>query len=57
MRIRERRKMERLNNQEMIIYSDGELQLNVAVSLDQNTVWLTLDEMATLFEKDRSVIS
>lgn len=49
--------MVKTDKQEMIIYEDGELHLNVAVSLEQNTVWLTLDEMAILFEKDRSVIS
>lgn len=34
---------------------DGGVQLNVA--LDQETVWLSLDQLATLFERDKSVIS
>ena len=35
--------------------SDGQVQL--AVSLDQDTVWLSLDQLAALFERDKSVVS
>ena len=35
--------------------ADGKLQLEV--SLDRETTWLSLDQMATLFERDKSVIS
>ncbi|MDD3000589.1 MAG: virulence protein RhuM/Fic/DOC family protein [Candidatus Riflebacteria bacterium] len=42
---------------EIVIFKDNELRLEVPVSPDQETVWLTLDQMAELFEKDRSVIS
>ena len=35
--------------------TDGEAQLEVA--LDQETAWLSLDQMTSLFERDKSVIS
>lgn len=35
--------------------SDGQIQLDV--SLDQETVWLSLDQMTNLFGRDKSVIS
>ena len=34
---------------------DGAVQLNVA--LDQETVWLSLDQLSALFERDKSVVS
>ena len=41
---------------EVIIYKDGELELPVEVTPDQETVWLKVEEMAELFGRDRSVI-
>ena len=35
--------------------ADGQVQLNV--SLEQDTAWLSLDQMTALFERDKSVIS
>ena len=43
-------------NNEIIIYKDGELELPVEVTLDKETVWLRVEEMAELFDRDRSVI-
>lgn len=43
-------------NNEVIIYKDGELELPVEVTLDKETVWLRVEEMAKLFDRDRSVI-
>jgi prophage maintenance system killer protein len=42
---------------EIIIYrtEDGHTQLDVR--LEQETIWLSLNQMATLFERDKSVIS
>ena len=40
----------------IIIYKDGELELPVEVTPDKETVWLRAEEMADLFERDRSVI-
>ena len=41
---------------EIIIYKNGELELPVEVKHDKETVWLRAEEMADLFERDRSVI-
>lgn len=46
-----------MNSNEVEIFRDGDLSLKVTVSLKGETVWLTLDQIAELFEKDRSVIS
>ena len=44
------------NKYTLIKYEDGELNLDVNVSIIDGTVWLTKDELALLFERDRSVI-
>lgn len=41
---------------EVVLFIDDDLKLEVPVSPEQDTVWLSLDQMAALFEKDRSVI-
>ena len=41
---------------EVIIYKDGELELPVEITPDKETVWLKAEEMAELFDRDRSVI-
>ena len=43
-------------NNEVILYKDGELELPVEVAPDKETVWLKGEEMAKLFDRDRSVI-
>ncbi|MDL2275803.1 virulence RhuM family protein [Desulfosarcina sp. OttesenSCG-928-G10] len=42
---------------ELLLYrsSDGSVQLDV--QLEQETIWLTLKQLATLFERDKSVVS
>ena len=40
----------------IIIYKGGELELPVEVTHDKENVWLRDEEMADLFERDRSVI-
>ncbi len=40
---------------EIVIYEDGEAR--VEVRLDRETVWLTQEQMATLFGRERSVVS
>ena len=42
-------------NSDIIIYNNGEINLNVSVEKD--TIWLRQDEIAQLFGKDRSVIT
>ncbi len=40
--------MNKVNNSNMIIYNDGELELNVSV--ENETVWLSQKQIAELFE-------
>ena len=41
---------------ELVKFIDNELELEVSVSPQEETVWLSLEEMSSLFERDRSVI-
>lgn len=40
-----------------IIFKDGELEIEVSVSPDEDTVWLTQEQIAKLFNKGRSTIT
>ena len=42
---------------EVIIFKNGELELEVNVSEDRENVWLSKQQMAELFQRDRTVIS
>ena len=41
--------------QDIVIYKNGEIELKV--SFNNETIWLRQDEIALLFEKDRTVIT
>ena len=41
---------------ELILFKDGTLELNVPVSWEQETVWLTRNQMAELFDRDVKTI-
>ncbi len=43
--------------QQIQIYQSKDGQLELKVTLDNETVWLSLDQMSQLFEHDKSVIS
>lgn len=45
-----------MNTFELIKFKNGEIELNVNVSPSENTVWLTLDQIGELFDRERSVI-
>ena len=45
------------NQSEMIIYQTEDGLTKVNVTFDADTVWLSLDQMAELFQRDKSVIS
>ena len=49
-----------MNNEEkkyeLIKFEDGDFSIDVNVSPEEDTVWLTLEEIGLLFERDRSVI-
>ena len=44
-------------NYELIKFEDGDFSLDVNVSPNEDTVWLTLDQISILFDRDKSVIS
>ena len=41
-------------NNDIVIFKNGELE--VSVSEDKETVWLSLDQRAELFSRDKSTI-
>ncbi len=42
---------------EVIVFKNGELELEVNVSDDRENIWLSKQQMAELFQRDRTVIS
>ena len=46
-----------LMKNEIVLFQSGELAEHIEVRLDEHTVWLTLNQMAQLFNRDKSVIS
>lgn len=44
-------------NYESIKFEDGDFSLDVNVSPSEDTVWLNLEQLSLLFERDKSVIS
>lgn len=45
-----------MNTNEIIKYVDGELKLDVAFDMEKDTVWLSSNQMAILFERDEKTI-
>ena len=45
------------NNSELIIYTTEDGLTKVDVTFDNDTVWFSLDQMAALFQRDKSTIS
>lgn len=46
-----------MNKYEIIKYKNEEFQLDVSISPEEDTVWLSLKDMCLLFGRDKSVIS
>ena len=44
-------------NFELIKFENNNVELEVSVSPEEDTVWLTKDQIAVLFDRDRTVIS
>jgi prophage maintenance system killer protein len=42
---------------EIVIYQSGENQIEVSVQFENETVWLNLNQISVLFDRDKSVIS
>jgi hypothetical protein len=49
--------MEASNNDNMLIYQSADGKIKIDVRFEKETVWLSLDRMATLFARDKSTIS
>lgn len=45
------------NKSEIIIYQSEDGLTHIDVKIDNDTVWLTLDQMAALFDRDKSTVS
>jgi hypothetical protein len=45
------------NNSQIILYQTADGKTRVEVKMDGETVWLTQDQMAELFEKGRSTVA
>ena len=45
------------NNTELIIYQTEDGRTKIDVHMENETVWLSLDQMAELFQRDKSTIS
>ena len=46
-----------MQNYELIKFKDDGFELDVTVSPSEDTVWLTKEDIALLFDRDRTVIS
>lgn len=46
-----------MNNSELIMYQTEDGLIKINVTLDGDTVWLTIDQMSQLFDKSRSTIN
>ena len=49
--------METTSKGEIVIYQTPDGSSSVNVKLENDTVWLTQDQLVVLFERDKSVIS
>mgnify|MGYP000946093543 CR=1 FL=1 len=49
--------MEVNNNDNMLIYQSEDGNIKIDVRFEKETVWLSLDQMAILFGRDKSTIS
>ena len=43
-----------MNRNDIVIYKDGELEIEVQINSEEDTVWLTLNQIAELFEREKS---
>lgn len=46
-----------MNTGEILIYQNPEGSIKIDVRLDDETVWLTIDQMTELFQKSRSTVN
>ena len=46
-----------MSNEHLIIFKTDDGAVSLDVRMDEDTVWLTLDQMAALFDRDKSTVS
>ena len=46
-----------MNNSNIIMYTTEDGLTKIETTFDEDTVWLSLDQMAELFQRDKSTIS
>lgn len=46
-----------MDKQQILIYQTEDGQTKIQTRLEDETVWLTIEQMAELFQRDRTVIS
>lgn len=46
-----------MSNFDIIMYTTQDELAKIEVTFDEDTVWLSLDQMAELFQRDKSTIS
>ena len=49
--------MNKTSNYDIVKFIDKEFELEVNVSPEEETIWLTQEQIVELFDRDRSVIS
>jgi len=47
----------KISNDHVVIFKTNDEKISVDVRFDEETVWLTLDQMADLFERNKSTVS
>ena len=45
------------NKYELVKFVDNELELDITISPEEDNIWLSKNQIAELFDRDRSVIS
>ena len=51
------KKNEQMNQNQIQLFTSADGKISLEVSLENETTWLSLEQMAALFGRDRSVIS
>ncbi len=46
-----------MDKNEIVLFTDGDMNLEVQITPELNTVWLSLNQIAELFDRDKSAIS
>ena len=49
--------MERATNSSLILYTTEDGLTKIEATFDRDTVWLSIDQMADLFQRNKSTIS